>query len=129
MGLGTRPFLNLLLLIDIASVGVPISDPEDPFPAVGGTETRCFNTKAPNGVVFTVQVFEYGIQTESKMSAHVLSNRVMRMQFSNEPKILRPEMSWIVFASLMSGNRKRLTWVSSTDNVNSSSIGNNSVCL
>jgi len=129
MGLGTRPFLNLLLLIDIASVGVPISDPEDPFPAVGGTETRCFNTKAPNGVVFTVQVFEYGIQTESKMSAHVLSNRVMRMQFSNESKIFWPEMSWIVFASLMSGNRKRLTWVSSTDNVNSSSIGNNSVCL
>tara|TARA_R100000750_G_C2303600_1_gene79758 strand:+ start:281 stop:670 length:390 start_codon:yes stop_codon:yes gene_type:complete len=129
MGFGTRPFLNLLLLIDIASVGVPISDPEDPFPAVGGTETRCFNTKAPNGVVFAVQVFEYGIQTESKMSAHVLSNRVTWTQFSNEPKIFWPEVSFIRFAFLMSGNGKRLTRVASADDIDSSFAGNNSVCL
>ena len=44
------------------------------------------------------------------------------MDFSDDSECVRPEVSVIVFSSLLSGERVRLTWKSCRNDVNQSSI-------
>jgi hypothetical protein len=82
---------------------------EDSHSAVRGADSRSFVTEYPNGVPLTLQVRTNVVRGKLQDSRYVLHNNPNRLNLSDEPRKLRPEVSGIVFSFPLSRDRERLT--------------------
>ncbi len=69
------------------------------------------------GVAESFQVIEYGVETEFNVSSNVLAYDPSRPEFSYESMHLRPEVTRVAFAALLSGDAEGLAGVAPADEV------------
>ena len=86
-----------------------VGQDKQPFPSVACTDFRRSAESRRSSVAQVSKLAENGIESENKVPRYVFEKGVSGTNLANDSSDVRPKVSWIVLATLLTSHGERLT--------------------
>lgn len=102
------------------SIVFGVAHKEDPASSVPRSDSRSFIIEHDDVIASVLQIIDHLPGGNLDDSRYVLTDDAMRAQLSDNSEHLRPEVTVVPFAFLLTSHTEWLTWESARNNVNCS---------